>query len=168
MMGYTVGFTLFGVLIPAGLITFSKWAGSFIDTGIFGPEVLRLTIAFLFLAIGLFFVFWSNAALFIIGKGGPADGFNVAISPRSEKLVTSGPYGYTRNPMVFGAYMYYFAVALFMNSVACLALLILFYGLTIPYLKLTEEKRLFKDFGNDFLYYKKQVSMIIPFPNRKK
>jgi protein-S-isoprenylcysteine O-methyltransferase Ste14 len=168
IIGYGIGITLFGIIIPSALIKFSRWGRSYIELEIFNQDWLRLGIAFLVLAIGVFFALWSNAALFTIGKGGPTDGFNVAISPRTEKLVITGPYRYTRNPMVFGAYMCYFSIAMFMNSIACLGLLILFYCLTIPYLKSTEEKRLFKDFGNDFLDYKKRVPMIIPFPKIKK
>ncbi|MBN1381727.1 MAG: isoprenylcysteine carboxylmethyltransferase family protein [Deltaproteobacteria bacterium] len=166
IIGYIIGMTVFVILVPYGLIKFSRLFGSFGEAGFLHPDWLRLTIAAVFLTIGLIFALWSNAALFIIGRGGPADGFNVAISPRSEKLVVTGPYRYTRNPMVFGAYMIYFSVALYMNSLACLGLLIFFYGLSIIYLKLTEEKRLYHDFGDDYLDYQKKVSMIIPFPRK--
>lgn len=164
IIGYAVGFTLFIVIIPFGLISFSNWSRSLFPWRIFETDALRLAFGLILIVIGLVFAFWSNAALLFIGKGGPADGFNVAISPRTQKLVVSGPYRYTRNPMVFGAYMIYFSIALFTNSLACLGLLIIFFCLTIFYLKATEEKRLYRDFGQDFLDYKKSVSMIIPLP----
>lgn len=168
IIGYVIGIIIFGILIPIVLMNFSKHGLSFTEIGLLNNYSLRLIIAIPFLGIGLFFVIWSNISLFMIGKGGPTDGFNVAISPRTEKLVIKGPYRYTRNPMVFGAYMSYFSIGIFLNSTACLGVLIVFFFLTIPYLKLTEEKRLYKDFGNEFLEYKKRVSMIIPFPKGKK
>ena len=129
---------------------------------------LRIIVSLPILIIGLFFVIWSNIALFRIGKGGPADGFNIAISPRTEKLVIAGPYRYTRNPMVFGAFATYFSIGIYLNSLICLMVLILSLFLAIKYLKLTEEKRLYKDFGDEFLEYKKNVPMIIPFTRRLK
>jgi len=35
-------------------------------------------------------------------------------------------------------------------------------GLAIQYLKMTEEKRLLKDFGQEYVDYKNSVSMIFP------
>jgi hypothetical protein len=51
----------------------------------------RFVLASLFLLVGLIFVIWSNIALLFIGWGGPADGFGVAFSLRTEKLVINGP-----------------------------------------------------------------------------
>lgn len=108
IVGYSIGITLFGIIIPFLLIRFSQHGAPFKETGILSPGWLRITITVTLLAIGLVFVLWSNAALFLIGKRGPTDGFNVGVSPITEKLVVTGPYRYTRNPMVFGANMSYF------------------------------------------------------------
>jgi protein-S-isoprenylcysteine O-methyltransferase Ste14 len=166
LMGYSVGILIFGIMIPIALVRFSLRNDLFIKMNLIDSDFLRSIIALPFLIIGLFFMVWSNIALFNIGKGGPADGFNITISPRTEKLVIKGPYRYTRNPMVFGAYLTYFSIGIYFNSFDCLALLIIFFFMTIFYLKKIEEKRLYKDFGNDFLEYKRSVSMIILF--RKK
>ncbi|MDP4186363.1 MAG: isoprenylcysteine carboxylmethyltransferase family protein, partial [Bacteroidota bacterium] len=165
ILGYTFGLSIFMVLIPYALVNFSQGYTSSYLPGLIENATLRTIVAIPFISVGLFFVIWSNIALFEIGKGGPADGFNVAISPRTEHLVTKGPYRYTRNPMVFGAYASYFSIGIYFNSLACLILLTVFFFLTIFYLKKFEEKRLFKDFGNEFLEYKKRVPMIIPFLN---
>jgi protein-S-isoprenylcysteine O-methyltransferase Ste14 len=105
---------------------------------------------------------WSNIFLFTIGKGGPADGFNISISPRSKKLVTTGPYRYSRNPMVFGAFSLYTSLGIFLNSVICLIIILIFVFFIIYYLRLSEEKRLLKDFGDEYLDYKNKVPMIFP------
>ena len=100
--------------------------------------------------------------------GGPTDVFNVAISPRSKKLVVTGPYRYCRNPMVFGAISIYISISVFVNFLHDLIVILLIIPLMILYLKLTEERRLIKDFGEEFLLYRSKVPMIIPFTKIKK
>ena len=109
---------------------------------------------------------WSNISLFMIGKGGPAEGLGIAISPRTKHLVIVGPYRYTRNPMVFGAYLCYLSLALFFNSLLCVILLAIMLPFAIVYIKLTEEKRLVKDFGEEFTKYKNEVSMFFPLKRK--
>jgi len=110
---------------------------------------------------------WSNTALLFIGKGGPTEGFGVEVSPRTKFLVTSGPYRYTRNPMVFGAYSIYLALAVFINSYQSIILVVIFLPVIIFYLKKSEEKRLLTDFGEDYLKYREKVSLLIPLPPKK-
>lgn len=110
----------------------------------------------------MIYILWSNASLVFTGKGGPADGFNIPVSPRTKKLVTSGIYRYTRNPMIFGALSLYFSLGIFRNSIICITLIFILYFVLIFYLKQTEEKRLLKDFGEEFCEYKKSTPVIIP------
>jgi len=111
---------------------------------------------------------WSNIYLFLVGKGGPFQGFKFEVSPITKKLVTVGPYGYSRNPMVFGTLTLYFSLGLFYASPTSLAALFIFSLLITSYLKFSEEKRLPKDFGQEFIDYKNNVAMIIPFLKIKK
>jgi protein-S-isoprenylcysteine O-methyltransferase Ste14 len=163
VIGYLIGGTMFMVLIPLGLFGLSRLDLDVIGLSLIGDTVLRFFIALPFGLVGILFMLWSNIALLAIGKGGPADAFNVAVSPRTKKLVIVGPYKYTRNPMVFGAFLFYLASGLYFNSLLCLIVVALFFVLVTPYLKLTEEKRLLRDFGEDFVSYRKKVPMIIPF-----
>ncbi len=163
IIGYAIGITIFGLLIPHGLYGLAKAPFPFLNFSMIGNCYIKIALGSLLLAIGMVFITWSNIVLFKIGKGGPADGFGVAVSPRTEKLVIKGSYVYTRNPMVFGAFMCYFSIGIFCNSLSIIVLLLFCIPLIIIYLKLTEEKRLYKDFGNDFVEYKKKVSMIFPF-----
>ena len=116
---------------------------------------------------GAVYMLWSNAALFFIGKGGPAEGFGIEISPKTKVLVTKGPYRYTRNPMVFGAYSMYLSLSLFINSYASLIPVVIFLPVIIIYLKKSEEKRLVRDFGEEFLKYRESVSILIPLRPKK-
>jgi len=159
--GYLAGGALFLVLIPYGLVRLSQ-----LDRiiAVEFPEFLavRLLISLPAFLPGAVFMIWSNIFLFKIGKGGPAAGFDIAISPPTKRLVVSGPYRHSRNPMVFGAFSMYFAMGLFFFSVLSLAALTAFLGLARIYLKRSEEKRLLRDFGEEYAAYRNRVPMIFP------
>ena len=162
LIGYLLGFTIFLVAIPYVLYELAQLEGLFPGHQLFHSPLVRFLLFYPVLLLGVLFMAWSNLFLFRVGKGGPADGFGIAVSPRTKKLVTSGPYRYSRNPMVFGAFSLYFSEDLFLNSVNLLLALLVFLILAIRYLKITEERRLLKDFGEEYLVYKQQVPMIFP------
>jgi len=164
IIGYTIGILIFCILIPLALIELSRLFDKYVADHFIQNYSVRLYIASPVFLIGLLWGIWSNVVLFFIGKGGPTDGFNVAVSPRTERLVIAGPYKYSRNPMVFGALAAYLGLSIYFNSLLCIALIILGFFVVRYYLKITEEKRLYKDFGNVYLEYKKRVPMIIPRP----
>lgn len=161
IIGYTIGMLIFILLIPFGLFTLSV-NDPILQPNITNHILIRVIISLPLLVLGLIFAIWSNVWLLKTGKGGPTDVFNIAISPRTKKLVIIGPYQYCRNPMVFGAFCVYFSVGLFMLSITSLILLIFFLLLIAVYLRSTEEKRLTQDFGDDYIRYKSKVPMIIP------
>jgi protein-S-isoprenylcysteine O-methyltransferase Ste14 len=66
--------------------------------------------------------------------------------------------------MVFGMNALYIAFSLFLNSLSSLLFCLTLFAIIILYLKQTEEKRLTRDFGDEYLNYKKRVSMVIPLP----
>ena len=167
IIGYILGFTIFIVLIPFGLYKLAQL--DYLVTGreIFCSDVLRYIVSSLIFLVGAYFGIWSNIFLLTIGKGGPVDALGVSISPQTKKLVTIGPYRYSRNPMVFGAFSIYCSIVLYLNSIIGLICLTVFLTIMIIFLKLSEEKRLLKDFGDEYLDYKKKVSMIIPIKRRR-
>lgn len=159
--GYLFGITLFFLVIPFGLVKLAA-LDPLVSAPFPGLAALRLIPSLPLIALGLFFVIWSNVFLLKVGRGGPAEGFNIAISPRTKNLVVSGPYRLSRNPMVFGAFMTYFGLGWFCLSPLVLVVLAASLGLGVVYLKATEEKRLAKDFGGVFAAYRKSVPMIFP------
>ena len=164
LVGYAVGLSVFAGAIPYGLFRLSAVHPIHLPIG----NSARLAIALLLAGTGLFFALWSNAALLIQGKGGPTAAFNVAISPRTKHLVVRGPYRHTRNPMVFGALSFYFALVVYWNSLQAFGALVLFSAAAGFYLKATEEQRLVRDFGREYEEYRRNTPMIMPWPARKR
>jgi protein-S-isoprenylcysteine O-methyltransferase Ste14 len=157
IIGYMIGFAIFILAVPYFLyVAASLFYFQIID------HWIRYVIAGPLFMLGFFFALWSNIALVKKGKGGPTDIFNIAVTPRTQHLVVKGPYEYTRNPMVFGAFCCYFALALYLNSLVDLIMLAVFFVAVKFYLEETEERRLWKDFGKEFEEYRKQVPMIVP------
>jgi protein-S-isoprenylcysteine O-methyltransferase Ste14 len=162
--GYLIGFSLFALAIPYGLIKLS----SFHPIHLPMVNAARIALTVILGSIGIVFMLWSNSALLILGKGGPTDAFNIAISPRTKHLVVRGPYRYTRNPMVCGAFSCYFSLAIFRNSLQTVLVLIVFFLVIRFLLQKTEEKRLLKDFGQEYEDYRKSTAMIVPWPTKKR
>ena len=166
--GYFVGFSIFVIGIPYGLYLASIKLDRYLPINLIPIDKLRAGISLLIGIIGIVFAVWSNLYLLFVGKGGPADGFGLTISPRTQHLVTSGPYRYTRHPMVFGALSAYLALAFLFNSLLCLGIVTVFLAFAAVYLKLVEEKRLLRDFGDAYKQYRNTVSMLVPLPSRKR
>ena len=163
ILGYLIGFSLFIVVLPYDFYTLSRLDFIFNGNVLIRRDLLRFIPAGIFVVPGAVFAIWSNLFLLTVGKGGPTDAFGVSISPQTQKLVTTGPYKYSRNPMVFGALSLYAGIVIFLNSItACIAWVILLI-LAIVFLKKSEEKRLIRDFGEEYQDYQKKVSMIFPF-----
>ena len=97
LLGYVVGSAIFLVFFPY-LIWLVSQKFTFI---IFENQILPIVFSVPFLVLGAVYVALSNIQMKRMGKGNPADAFNVAIGERTKKLMTSGFYRHTRNPMLF-------------------------------------------------------------------
>ncbi len=161
-LGFLIGGSVFILAIPYGLHAVAQ---AFPGPNLLPPPV-RLVIASALGLMGLVFTLWSHAALIFKGRGGPTDLFNVEISPRTQHLVVTGPYRYTRNPMVFGVNSCYAALAIYWNSLLALGIWAVWVFLVVFYLKSTEEKRLLHDFGKEYEEYRQQVPMLVPWPGK--
>ena len=168
VVGYLMGLGMFMGGVPCSLYLASIKFDRYLPINLITEAHIRIAVCLLMGIIGTVFVAWSNLYLLFVGRGGPADGFGVQISPRTQHLVTSGPYRYTRNPMAFGALSLYLALALLFNSAICVALVAILSGGAYLYLRWIEEKRLLKDFGDAYEKYRKTVSMLVPLPPRKR
>jgi protein-S-isoprenylcysteine O-methyltransferase Ste14 len=167
ILGYLIGGFVFLVLIPLGLRRASWAFDHMIGIQLVPFTGLRCAIALSLAVVGIAFALWSNIVQNAVGKGGPLEVAGMEVSPKTQNLVITGPYRYTRNPMLFGACVYYYAVATYLNSVTAVAVTSLFMVFMLILVKLTEEPRLLREFGNDYAGYRRRVSMFIPWRQKQ-
>jgi protein-S-isoprenylcysteine O-methyltransferase Ste14 len=168
ILGYVVGGLLVLGLIPWGLRRASRAFDHRIGRQLIPITGLRLTIAIALSLFGLLFGVWSIIIQNTVGKGGPLEVAGIEVSPKTQNLVVTGPYKYTRNPMLFGACVFYHGVAVYLNSVIAVAIVTLFMTFMLIFVKLSEEPRLLKDFGADYEEYRQRVSMFVPWMQKRR
>ncbi|MCX6005384.1 MAG: isoprenylcysteine carboxylmethyltransferase family protein [Chloroflexi bacterium] len=112
--------------------------------------------AFLLLVPGLVLYSWTIKQ-FIAARGTP-----VPINP-PQKLIITGVYSYSRNPMLMGIFLIFFGIGVIMGS---LSLTVLYTPLLILvfYFQVTkiEEREMELKFGQEYLDYKKRVPRFLP------
>lgn len=167
VIGYILGGTLVGLVIPYGIYRVSEYLDPILSFQLHLTEQLRIGLMCVLFLIGFVFGIWSIVIQNIVGKGGPVQFGNVEISPKTQNLIVTGPYKYTRNPMLFGACMMYFAFAFYLKSVTAMIAVALFMLFMLTFVVSSEEKRLLKDFGAPYEAYRRKVSLFIPwFPKK--
>ena len=163
ILGYVGGGLLVLGLIPLGLCRASRAFDQRIGRQLIPVTGLRLPIAIALSLSGMLFGVWSIVVQKTIGKGGPLEVAGIEVSPKTQNLVVTGPYKYSRNPMLFGACVFYYGVAVYLNSPIAAVLVTLFMTFMLIFVKKTEEPRLLKDFGADYEDYRRRVSMFVPW-----
>jgi len=154
------------LLTPIGVFVFGVFTSLFILAAVLVDKVLNLPqldlavwnqIIFVILIImGLIFIFWS-VFHFLKVKGTP-----VPINP-PPKLVCTGPYNYTRNPMLTGVFFLLFGIGFFLKSFSLIFIFTpLFILANYWELKVIEEPELLKRLDEDYRIYKEKTPMFFP------
>lgn len=121
------------------------------------PSQWSLIIGLPLLGIGLVFMGWS-VFHFLKVKGTP-----VPFNP-PPKLVNTGPYRLTRNPMVGGIFLLLFGIGFTWRSLSLVIVFTpLFILINVVELKLIEEPELEKRLGPVYKEYKNSTPMFFPF-----
>lgn len=153
-----MGFLMFVVGIPALMWLVSgrpfPWA-PWMDCGV-DLVIIRSITAIALAIAGLALSIWSIIHMRKVGEGNPMDAYGHEIAPRTKHLMTDGPYKYSRNPMLLGVYIYDAGVLLWLLSWWPLAIAAVEVTLLTLQVR-SEEKRLEKDFGEEYIKYKQQV-----------
>jgi len=163
ILGYILGGLLVLIIMPSIIYMGSNLLDHFYRIEITRNRLTQTIITIPLLLIGFMFGIWSIIIQNVIGKGGPLEISDIEISPKTRNLVVTGPYRYTRNPMLFGTFLIYLAVAVFINSLNAILLVILFMIFMLVFVVKKEEARLVSDFGNQYLEYRRKTSLIIPW-----
>ncbi|MBR5063343.1 MAG: hypothetical protein IKX05_01365, partial [Bacteroidales bacterium] len=103
--GYILGFLLFVVGIPALM----WWVSGM--PALWPVPLGRGIIAGLLMIGGLSLSVWTIIYMKQRGKGNPMDAFGHEVAPRTQHLMTDGPYNFNRNPMLTGTLTYQAGVA---------------------------------------------------------
>ena len=156
IFGYFVGFLLFLGLFPALMYAVA------VNFVVPVDSLIVSIVGMIFVLIGAVFMVWSNIDMVKIGRGCPTDGFNIALGERTKKLIVQGPYKYTRNPMLFGTFVFYVGLALLFNSYSALIVPIVFILYMVWHVKKFEEPRLYNDFKDEYVEYKKRTPLLFP------
>jgi len=160
-VGHWIALIAFGIVVPGVfyLITTS------VDRALALPPLLPAPYNVFFVAlsltIGLFWVLWPYSYLHFVGLGSPVEVFGIALYP-TQRLVTTGPYAYTRNPMFLGLLFLLLAVGFATRSISALVLIPILAVLGVLYLRKYEEPGLVRRFGQEYLEYRNAVPMLTP------
>ena len=154
------------LLTPVGVAVFGGFTALFVLAGIavdalltlpqLLPERARLPLAVPVLAAGLGLTAWS-AFHFLRARGTP-----VPFNP-PPRLVTSGPYGLARNPMLTGVFLFLFGLGFAMTSISLVLVFVpLFIVANVWELKAIEEPELVKRLGDEYAEYRRRTPMFVP------
>ena len=154
------------ILTPIGAIIFGLFTIFFIivaikiDNLLNLPKILissfNLFISISLIFMGIILTGWS-VLHFLKVKGTP-----VPLNPPPE-LVNSGPYSYTRNPMLTGIFLLMFGIGFWIGSFSLILVFTpLFILVNTLELKIIEEPELERRLGRKYIEYKKKTPMFIP------
>lgn len=145
-------FIIFLALVFDKLLNLQVWPQS----------TLNVALSIPLLAAGSWLWLWS-VSIFLKSSGTP-----VPINP-PPKLVDSGPYAYSRNPMLSGLFLILFGIGFLLQSFSLVIIYTpLFMVIAFLEFKMIEEPELEKRLGSSFLEYRKNVPMFFPYPGRNK
>lgn len=149
--GYVLGGVLFVGVLPTIMWLASGMPNMAVHIGVWravGTGILILG--------GLSLSIWTIAYMKTRGKGNPMDAFGKEIGPRTQHLMTDGPYRINRNPMLTGTLLYLAGFIVWLWTWQALLVWAIFFVIMFVQV-LTEEHRLKRDFGEEYDAYCKQT-----------
>lgn len=153
--GYALGLVVF-----VGLIPWLMWLASGRPDIMAATPAWRLVIGVVLMVAGLALSIWSIIHMRRVGKGNPFDAFGHEVAPRTQHLMTDGPYRFSRNPMLLGVFVLLIGVVAILHSWQSVLIFVLFVAVMLRQV-VSEEKRLAKDFGEEYAEYCKRTRRII-------
>ena len=146
ILGYVLGGVLFVGLIPA-IMWFASGRPELEHIG-----ALRASVTGLLIIGGLSLSVWTIIYMKRRGKGNPMDAFGHEVAPRTQHLMTDGPYRINRNPMLTGTLIYLAGAAIWLWTWQAVLVWVLFFCIMFVQV-VSEERRLLRDFGTEYEDY---------------
>jgi len=154
------------LLTPIGVVIFGVFTALFVILAVLLDRLLALTwpvpnviswlVSIPLMAIGVAATAWS-VSHFLRLKGTP-----VPFNP-PPTLVTTGPYRFSRNPMLTGVFLVLFGIGFAIKSLSLVVFFTpLFVLANVWELKEIEEPELVKRLGEDYVAYRQRTPMFIP------
>lgn len=159
--GYVLGGIMFVILLPTIMWLVSGMPNMMMHIGAWKAAITGIAIIG-----GLALSIWTIIYMRTRGNGNPMDAFGHEVAPRTQHLMTDGPYRLNRNPMLSGTLVYLAGfVVWFWTWQAALVWGVFFAIMFVQVL--TEEKRLKKDFGKEYEDYCRRSGRFLPFTFNK-
>ena len=160
ILGYALGGLMFVFLIPTLM-----WLASGMPNPLDVP-IARMVIAIVLAVLGLSLSVWSIVYMRHKGDGNPMDAFGHEVAPRTKHLMTAGPYRLSRNPMLTGSFVYFAGVCIWLWTWQALLVYVAFIVIMLLQVR-SEEKRLRRDFGEEYEAYCKRTGRFGPISLKK-
>jgi protein-S-isoprenylcysteine O-methyltransferase Ste14 len=125
--------------------------------GILTPAPPLTAIGLLLMLIGYLLYRLSTAYRVKHSGGGPGEIWRVP----PARLITSGPYGYTRNPVYVGHLLFLIGLTVALKSELA-AIILIVTAVLLHFRVLRDEQRLTELFGQPYVAYKDRVKRWIP------
>lgn len=122
---------------------------------------IRILPALLLALAGLAMSVWAIVYMRRKGDGNPMDAFNHEIAPRTKHLMTDGPYRLSRNPMLTGIFLYLVGCGVWLWTWQAAAFFAAFVLVMLLQVR-SEEKRLHRDFGDEYTDYCRRTGRFFP------
>ena len=124
-------------------------------------EILLLPEFFIYLGMfGIIFgIFLREYSIITLGR---YFSFHISVI-ENHKIIESGPYHYIRHPAYSGGMLAIIGISLALRSSIAVIIVIIMCAIAYGFRINFEEKVLIKEFGNDYLNYKKRTKKLIPF-----
>ena len=155
IVGYALGGLMFVLLIPT-LMWLASGMPNLLDV-----PIARVVIAILLAVLGLSLSVWSIVYMRHKGDGNPMDAFGHEVAPRTKHLMTEGPYHLSRNPMLTGSFVYFAGICVWLWTWQALLVFVAFIVIMLLQVR-SEEKRLRRDFGEEYEAYCKRTGRFGP------
>lgn len=138
------------------LIFVSFYLDDFFELPKYISKPFNIALSIPFLVGGILLWLWC-AVKFFKTKGTP-----IPVNP-PPKLITDGPYAWSRNPMMTGLFMVMAGIGILFGSITLTFIMTpLFVFISILEFKYIEEPELEKRFGKVYHEYKEKTPIIIP------